>query len=210
MNDIKIVENCFIFNYYAERVGTTMTLMGSASEKFHGFSCEVSICPYGKGDSEIHTGIGFLDHMLELFAKHGSFDLKILCDEDLKIDEHHTVDEVSMNLGLAFKRACQSLKGSIKRFGFYILPMDEVMTTSSVDVLAHRQSFVFDVDFHTENIGMLKTEMIRDFWNMFSQKAECNMIIKSEYGINDHHIAEGVFKCVARSIKDALEFKEVL
>lgn len=187
-----------------------MNFIGSASEKFHGFSCEVSINLYGKGNSEIHTGIGFLDHMLELFAKHGNFDLKVLCDGDLNIDEHHTVDEISMNLGLAFKRACHSIIGSIKRFGFYILPMDEVMTTSSVDVLARRQSFVFDVIFHTENLGMIKTEMIREFWSMFSQKAECNLIIKSEYGINDHHIAEGVFKCVARSMKEALDFKEAL
>lgn len=181
---------------------------GSSSKKFHGFPIDVEFELYGNGEANINTGIGFLDHMLELFAIHGNFNVKVVCDGDLNVDEHHTIDEIAMNLGLAFKKACENNSNSVKRFGFYILPMDEVLTTTAVDILAKRQSFVFNVSFQTETLGSLKTEMIREFWNMFSQKSECNLIIKSEYGTNDHHIAEGIFKCIARSIKNALEIKE--
>lgn len=182
--------------------------VGRSSKKYHGFPIDVEVNIYGAGITNISTGIGFLDHMLELFARHGRFDINIACEGDLIVDDHHTVDEIAMNLGIAFRRAIDCNLNQINRFGFFVLPMDEVLTTVAIDIMANRQSFVFDVDFHGEKLGTLKTEMIREFWCMFSQKLECNLIIKSEYGYNDHHTVEGLFKCVAHSIKEALKFEE--
>jgi len=184
------------------------SVVGCASENFHGFPIDVEVNIYGSGRSNINTGIGFLDHMLELMAKHGQFDIKVICEGDLNVDDHHTVDEIAMNLGIAFKRALASNSHKINRFGFFGMPMDEVLTTVAVDIEANRQSFVFDANFQSEMLGTLKTDMIREFWSMFTQKLECNLIIKSEYGYNDHHIVEGIFKCVAHSIKIAVKVKE--
>lgn len=178
--------------------------VGVSNERFHGFDIQVEVNLYGSGISEIDTKISFLDHMLQLFAKHGEFDIKVKCDGDDYIDDHHTVDEIAMNLGLAFKKAIFKNTKEINRFGFWILPMDEALTTVSIDVRANRFSYVYDVDFRREKIGDMSIEMFKEFWNMFAQKLECNLIIKSEYGANDHHIAEGMFKCVARAIKVAL------
>jgi imidazoleglycerol-phosphate dehydratase len=109
-----------------------------------------------------------------------------------------------MNMGLAFKNALNHSENvQINRYGFFVLPMDEALITCAVDFCG-RSSFIFDVKFSREKIGELSTEMIREFWNMFSQKSEINFIVKSEYGINDHHIAEALYKCAAKSIKIAI------
>lgn len=183
-------------------------VIGRSSERVHGFPISVEINLYGTGFAEINTGIGFFDHMLELMAKHGQFDLKVSCSGDIHVDDHHTIDEIGMNLGLAFKRALDNIQNKITRYGFFILPMDEVLTTCAIDVNAKRQSFVYDVRFKNETLGTLKTDTLREFWSMFSQKLECNFVIKSEYGYNDHHIAEGMFKCVSHTLKEAVKIKE--
>ena len=177
------------------------------NEGIHGFPIEIELQIDGQGRNQIDTGVGMFDHLLQLFSKHGNFDLNIKCQADLQVDDHHLVDEVAMNLGLAFKKALSKADNpKINRYGFYILPMDEALVTCAVDFCG-RSSFVFDVRFDREKVGELSTDMIREFWSLFSQKAEINFIVKSEYVINDHHIAEALFKCVARTIDMALTVK---
>lgn len=174
------------------------------NKSIHGFPIEITLNLDGQGKNNIDTGVGMFDHLLQLFSKHGNFDLDIKCKADLQVDDHHLVDEVGMNLGLAFKNILNQTENSkINRYGFYILPMDEALATCAVDFCG-RSSFIFDVRFTREKIGTLSTDMIREFWSMFSQKAEINFVVKSEYGINDHHIAEVLFKCVAKTIKIAI------
>lgn len=155
----------------------------------------------GLGKNEIKTPIGFLNHMLEQFAKHGLFDLKITATGDTYFDDHHTVEDVGIVLGQSFAQAIGDKKG-INRFGFFILPMDEVLTTVAFD-FSGRYSFGFNVNFTREKIGDMITELFYLFWDAFSQNAKVNLIVKSEYGRNDHHIAEGLFKAVAKSIRVA-------
>jgi imidazoleglycerol-phosphate dehydratase len=183
-------------------------VIGCSSEKFHGFPIDVEVNIYGQGIPSIRTGIAFLDHMLEIMSRHGRFDIKVHCEGDLHIDDHHTVDEIAMNLGLAFRKALNNNPYKINRYGFFVLPMDEVLTTASIDIEAKHQSFIFDAVFQSEMLGDLKTDMVREFWSLFSQKLECNFIVKSEYGFNDHHIAEGMFKCISRAISEAIKIKE--
>lgn len=184
-----------------------MNRISNINKSIHGFPIEISLNIDGQGKSNINTGVGMFDHLLQLLSKHGGFDLEIMCKADLLVDDHHLVDEVAMNLGLAFKSALnQEDNSKINRYGFFILPMDEALVTCAVDFCG-RSSFVFDIGFSRDKIGELSTEMIREFWSMFSQKAEINFIVKSEYGINNHHIAEALFKCVAKSIQIAVSKK---
>jgi len=184
-----------------------MNRTATINKSIHGFPVEVKLNIDGQGNSNIETGVGMFDHLLQLFSKHGNFDLDIKCKADLQVDDHHLVDEVAMNLGLIFKSALSKTENSkINRYGFFILPMDEALITCAID-FCDRNSFIFDVKFSRERIGNLSTEMIREFWSLFSQKAEINFVIKSEYGINDHHIAEAIFKCVAKTINIALTLK---
>lgn len=180
-----------------------MNRIAKINKSIHGFPCEITLNLDGHGMYNIDTGVGMFDHLLQLFAKHGNFDLDITCKADLHVDDHHLIDEVAMNLGLAYKDALgQSENSKINRYGFFILPMDEALITCAVDFCG-RSSFVFDVKFSRAQIGELSTDMIKEFWNMFCQKAEINFIVKSEYGVNDHHIAEALFKCAAKSINIA-------
>lgn len=155
----------------------------------------------GSGKRNISTGVGLLDHMLDLFAKHGSFDLEVGAKGDLEIDEHHTVEDIGIVLGQAFAEAIGDKKG-IERYGFFVLPMDEALTTVAFD-FSGRYSFKLDCDFVREKVGDLSTELVYDFWDAFAQNSKSNLIIKSEYGRNDHHKIEGIFKCVARAISMA-------
>lgn len=157
----------------------------------------------GNGRYQIQTEIGFLDHMLELFTKHGMFDLELKAKGDLKIDEHHLVEDVGIVFGQAFDRAFGERRG-IKRYGFFILPMDEVITTCAVD-LGGRFSLCLDCVFTREKVGDLPTELIYDFWEAFAQNAKCNIYIKAENGRNDHHKIESIFKAVARAMRTACE-----
>lgn len=160
---------------------------------------EVSVDLDGKGQSEINTGIGFFDHMLELFAKHSGIDCKINVDGDLRVDEHHSIEDTGLALGEALLKALGSKRG-IERYGF-LLPMDESKAEVAID-LSGRPYFVWNVKFEREYIGEMPTEMFHHFFRSFSDGLRCNLHIKAE-GENEHHIAEAVFKALARSMKQA-------
>src|SRR3989339_206981 len=157
----------------------------------------------GTGERSINTPIGFLNHMLDLFAKQGLFDLTIKAKGDMFIDEHHTVEDIGIVLGQVFCKALGDKKG-INRYGFFILPMDEALATVAID-FAGRYAFTLNCDFNREKVGDLSTELIYDFWDGFAQNAKVNLFIKVENGRNDHHKAEAIFKAVAKAIRMACE-----
>lgn len=156
----------------------------------------------GSGKSEIDTGCGFLDHMLTLFARHGRFDLNVKCIGDIQVDYHHTVEDIGIALGTAFKNALGDKKGII-RYGNMILPMDEALILSAVD-LSGRAHLSYNLDIPTAKVGDFDTELDREFWEAFTRNCECTLHIKSLAGYNSHHIIEGAFKSVARSLRTAV------
>ena len=158
----------------------------------------------GKGVSEIDTGSGFLDHMITLFAAHGNFDLKIKCTGDKEVDYHHSVEDIGICLGLAFKECLGDKKG-IKRYGDKIIPMDEALILTAVD-FSGRNTLNFDVEFGCGKVGDFDTELVEEFFLGFTRKAEATLHIVRLAGTNTHHIAEGIFKCAARSIAEACEY----
>lgn len=160
----------------------------------------------GKGASEINTGCGFLDHMLTLFAKHARFDLSICCKGDTQVDYHHTAEDIGIVLGSAFAQALSDKKG-IVRYGSMILPMDEALILSAVD-LSGRSHLTFDAQMPAQKVGDFDTELCQEFWLGFVRKAECTLHIKELAGFNTHHIIEGIFKSVARSLKAAVAIDE--
>lgn len=166
----------------------------------------------GKGRSEIETGIGFFDHMLTLFAMHGGFDLKIKCKGDLEVDGHHTVEDVGIALGEAFNKALGEKKG-ITRYGDKTVPMDEALNLAAVDV-SGRGYLNFDAFIPTEKIGEFDSELVEEFFAAFTRSAKITLHIVQMAGENSHHIAEGIFKAVARALREAVkvqpEFKEIL
>jgi imidazoleglycerol phosphate dehydratase HisB len=155
----------------------------------------------GVGKRTIDTPVGFLNHMLDLFAQHGLFDLTVKAKGDMNIDEHHTVEDVGIVLGDAFTKALGDKKG-INRYGFFILLMDEALATVAID-FAGRYAFTFDCTFSREKVGDLSTELLYDFWDAFAQNARVNLYIKVENGRNDHHKIEAIFKATARAIRMA-------
>ncbi len=157
----------------------------------------------GSGKQRIDTPLGFLNHMLEQFAKHGLFDLEITATGDLHFDDHHLVEDIGIVLGQAFNEAIGNKLG-INRYGFFILPMDDALSTVACD-FSGRYSFRFDASFRRKKINDLSSELIDHFWDAFAQNARLNLFVKSEFGRNDHHIAEGIFKAVARAIRIACE-----
>ena len=160
----------------------------------------------GKGNSNIDSGCGFLNHMLTLFAKHGRFDLDLKCVGDTDVDDHHTVEDIGISLGLAFKEALGDKKG-VMRYGNMILPMDETLILSAVD-FSGRSFLNYGLNIPTEKVGTFDTELIEEFFLGFVRNAECNLHIKQLDGTNSHHIIEGTFKSVARSMKDAVRIDE--
>lgn len=163
----------------------------------------VSLNIDGTGKREISTSVGFLNHMLDLFAKHGLFDLSVKATGDTHTDEHHTVEDIGIVLGEAFSKALGDKKG-IKRYGFFILPMDESLATVVID-FAGRYSFQFSCPFVREKVGDLSTELVPHFWDAFAQNAKVNLHIGVEGGTNEHHKIEAIFKAVARAIRAACE-----
>jgi imidazoleglycerol phosphate dehydratase HisB len=157
----------------------------------------------GRGESVIHTGIGFLDHMLTLVAKHGLFDLHVEAKGDLETDDHHTVEDIGIALGQAFKEALGNKKG-IQRYGYMLLPMDEVLVLAAID-LSGRPYTVFDASFSREKIGDLSTEMVSHFFYSFATNVLCNLHIKLFQGASTHHKIEGIFKAFARALRMACE-----
>ncbi len=162
---------------------------------------EVSINLDGKGESKINTGIGFFDHMLILFAKHGLFDLEVTVKGDLEVDTHHSIEDTGIVLGQAIAQAVGDKKG-IVRYGTCILPMDEVLMLVSLD-LSGRPYLVFEADMAAEGVGVLETEMIREFFYAVSYSAMMNLHIKEIHGSNTHHVIEGMFKAFAKALDAA-------
>jgi imidazoleglycerol-phosphate dehydratase len=157
----------------------------------------------GNGRAEIATGVGFFDHMLTLLTKHAAIDLKIEAKGDLHVDQHHTVEDVGICLGLAVRQALGDRAG-IRRYGHFTLPMDETLATTAID-LGGRPYFVFQVEFPAAKIGEFQSELVADFWHAFATNVLGNVHILVPYGRNGHHIAEGIFKSAARAIRMALE-----
>ena len=156
----------------------------------------------GKGESQIKSGCGFLDHMLTLFAKHGRFDITLTCNGDTYVDDHHTVEDIGIALGEAFSNALSDKRG-IVRYGNMILPMDESLIMSAVD-LSGRSYLGYGLEIPSEKVGSFDTELVEEFWLAFVRKAECTLHVKQLAGRNSHHIIEGAFKSVARSLKQAV------
>jgi imidazoleglycerol-phosphate dehydratase len=156
----------------------------------------------GTGKSEIDTGCGFLNHMLTLFAKHGRFDLTVKCVGDTDVDDHHTVEDIGICLGKAFYEALGDKKGII-RYGSMILPMDETVILSAVDI-SGRGGFYPILNIPTPKVGDFDTELCQEFWIAFARDAAVTLHIQQLAGVNSHHIIEGVFKSVARSLKTAV------
>lgn len=157
----------------------------------------------GSGKARIATGIGFFDHMLHSFAKHGLFDLDLEVDGDLDVDTHHTIEDVGIVLGSAIKQALGDKK-SIKRFGDKILPMDDALILCAVD-MSGRPYFAYDANLTVERIGELETEMVKEFFYAVSYAAGMNLHIKELSGENSHHIVEGIFKAFAKALDEATQ-----
>ena len=155
----------------------------------------------GSGKSSIDSGCGFLDHMLTLFAKHGRFDLTVKCIGDTHVDDHHTVEDIGISLGIAFKEALADKKG-IVRYGHMILPMDESLILSAVD-FSGRGYLGYSMDIPTEKVGTFDTELVEEFLLGFVRNAQCTLHIRQLAGSNSHHIIEGAFKSVGHSFRKA-------
>ena len=160
----------------------------------------------GSGKSDINTGCGFLDHMLTLFSKHGRFDLDLSCKGDTQVDYHHTAEDIGIVLGNGFLKALGEMRG-IVRYGYMILPMDESLILTAVDV-SGRAHLEYDVNIPTEKIGDFDSELVREFFEAFVRESKITLHIKQLSGTNSHHIAEGVFKSFARSLSAAVSTDE--
>lgn len=176
------------------------------SRKTNETDISLSLCLDGTGKSEIDTGIGFLDHMLDLFAKHGRIDLKVKCKGDTYVDFHHSAEDIGIVLGQAFKEAVGDKKG-IKRYGNMLLPMDESLILASLDI-SGRAFLKYDLVIPTQKVGEMDTELIEEFFISFVRNADITLHIKQLDGTNSHHIIEGAFKAVARAIREAVSIDE--
>ena len=155
----------------------------------------------GRGQYKISTGIRFLDHMLELFARHGAFDLELKCDGDLDVDQHHTVEDVGIALGEAFLLALGDKRG-ILRAGYFVMAMDETLAVCAVD-LSGRVAYVVDTQLDVPVVGDLQSELVHDFFDGFARGAKANVHVKTMYGRSNHHKIEAIFKAFARALRGA-------
>ena len=162
---------------------------------------EVSLVIEGRGRYQVSTGIRFFDHMLELFAHHGAFDLKLKARGDLDVDQHHTVEDVGIVLGQAFEKALGSKRG-ILRAGYFVMPMDETMALAAVDFCG-RTAAVIDAKVGTRHVGDLQAELVDDFFEGFARGAHCNVHVRTLYGRSNHHKIEALFKAFARALRAA-------
>lgn len=175
---------------------------GNVDRKTNETDIKLSITLDGSGKADIATGCGFLDHMLILFAHHGKFDLRVKCDGDTFVDYHHTVEDIGISLGKAIKEALGD-KNGIVRYGDAVLPMDESLILSAVDI-SGRGGLYFEMDIPTEKVGDFDTELVEEFWRAFACDADITLHIRRIAGSNSHHIIEGSFKSVARSLRKAV------
>ena len=167
-------------------------------------SCEINID--GTGQNEISTGIGFFDHMLEIFSHHSLIDLKLKAEGDIHVDFHHTVEDIAYVLAEAINQAIGEKKG-INRYGFFYIPMDESLSRTVID-FSGRPEFVWKVNLGLKKIGEMDTELFHEFFKAFCNASKCNLHIENFYGDNNHHIIESCFKSFARSIRQALTVDE--
>lgn len=163
---------------------------------------ELSLALNGGNDIVVDTGIGFFDHMLTLFARHGNFDLVVKCKGDLHVDAHHSIEDIGIVLGKALKEALGDKYG-IRRYGSALIPMDETLAEVALD-LSGRSYLVFNAAFTTDRIGEFPTEMAEEFFRAVADNAGMTLHINLRYGKNNHHIAEGIFKAFGHALKDAV------
>ena len=191
-----------------EAEGNRKTLMRNASlsRKTRETDIQVEVTLDGSGTSEISTGVGFFDHMLDQIARHSLIDLKIQAKGDLHIDFHHTVEDVGIALGQAIRQALGDMKG-ITRYADVHLPMDETLTRVAMDI-SGRAFLVFRTEFHTPRIGDFDTQLVREFFQAFAMNAGLTLHVETLYGINDHHISESCFKGLARALRIAVSIDE--
>ncbi len=156
----------------------------------------------GSGKAAVHSGCGFLNHMLILLAKHGGFDLTLTCRGDIEVDDHHTVEDVGIVLGMALSEALGDKRG-IGRYGSMILPMDEALVLAAID-LSGRSYLGFALDIPTQRVGTFDTELVEEFWLAFTRAANCTLHLRSLAGRNSHHVIECAFKAAARALKAAV------
>jgi imidazoleglycerol-phosphate dehydratase len=174
----------------------------SLSRKTAETSISVSLNLDGTGACHVATGVGFFDHMLELFARHSLFDLTVKAEGDLHVDQHHTVEDVGISMGQAFSRALAEKKG-IKRYASVDLPMDETLSRVAVDI-SGRPFLVFRVEFTRDRIGAFDTELVREWFQAFAMHAGITLHAETVYGSNAHHVAESLFKGLARALREAV------
>lgn len=179
-----------------------MARQAEISRKTSETDIELTLNLDGSGKALVDTGIGFFDHMLTSFAKHGLFDLNVKVKGDLFVDCHHTIEDTGIVLGEAIKRTLGDKK-SIKRYGSFMLPMDESLVLCAID-LCNRPYLVFDADFKTDRVGYFDTEMVKEFFYAISYSAGMNLHVKMLYGENSHHIIEAMFKAFARALSEAV------
>ena len=156
----------------------------------------------GTGKSKIETGVGFLDHMLTLFAAHGKFDLTVICNGDTHVDDHHSVEDIGICLGQTFQAALGNKRG-ITRYGSFLLPMDEALILSAVDI-SGRSCLSYGLEIPTEKIGTFDTELVEEFFLGFTRNCPMSLHLRQLAGTNSHHIVEGAFKSVGRALKAAV------
>ena len=178
----------------------------SLSRKTRETDITVEVTLDGSGASEIFTGVGFFDHMLDQIARHSLIDLKIQAKGDLHIDFHHTVEDVGIALGQAIRQALGDMKG-VTRYADVHLPMDETLTRVAIDI-SGRAFLVFRTEFHTPRIGEFDTQLVREFFQAFAMNAGLTLHVETLYGINDHHISESCFKGLARALRIAVSIDE--
>ncbi|MEE8487547.1 MAG: imidazoleglycerol-phosphate dehydratase HisB [Gemmatimonadota bacterium] len=179
-----------------------MNRRGAANRETRETSIRVAVDLDGTGRSAISTGVGFLDHMLELLAAHALIDLEVEAEGDLRVDEHHTVEDIGITLGMAMAEALGERRG-IRRYGF-LLPMDEALARVVID-LGGRPFVVFEAEFTRQKVGDLATELVEDFVRALAQHLGANIHVRVEYGRNDHHKIEAIFKALGRALRAAIE-----
>ena len=162
----------------------------------------------GTGKNEISTGVGFLDHMLTLFSRHGRFDLEVTCKGDTRVDDHHSVEDIGIALGKAFDQALGEKRG-IRRYGQQLLPMDESLILAAVD-LSGRDYLGYGLEIPTQKVGTFDTELVEEFFLGFVRNAKCALHLRQLAGRNSHHVIEGAFKSAARALREATEIDPAL
>lgn len=177
--------------------------VGQIQRKTKETDVRVKLSLDGAGSSRVSTGLPFLDHMLDLFAKHGLFDLEIVCKGDLEIDDHHSVEDIAITLGQALAQALAD-KSGIRRYGEAVVPMDEALCRSVID-LSGRFYLVYEVSTRRQKIGNFSVELAEHFWRSLAETAKFNLHIDCLRGRNTHHMLEGTFKATARALRQAVE-----